>query len=158
MSSKWRRFEVLLPLQFNDGCEIPGDWLADAVLEVVEHFGAASYETQKVEGHFFESMLMERVRLCSIADVPPGTGREVVAAGRIIAVFNVDGQFYALDGICPHAGGPLGQGSLAGGVVTCPWHGWQFDVTSGRHCLNPRLTQAAYPVEIEAGDVFVVLP
>jgi nitrite reductase/ring-hydroxylating ferredoxin subunit len=81
-----------------------------------------------------------------------------VAAGRIIAVFNVDGQFYALDGICPHAGGPLGQGRLAGGVVTCPWHGWQFDVTSGRHCLNPRLTQAAYPVEIEAGDVFVVLP
>ena len=51
MSSKWRRFEVLLPLQFNDGREVPAEWLAEAVLEVVDHFGAASYVTQKVEGH-----------------------------------------------------------------------------------------------------------
>jgi len=46
MSSKWRRFEVLLPLQFNDGRSVPAEWLAEAVLEVVDHFGAASYETQ----------------------------------------------------------------------------------------------------------------
>lgn len=52
MSSKWRRYEVLLPVQFNDGREIPPEWLADAVFEIVEHFGAASYETQKVEGHW----------------------------------------------------------------------------------------------------------
>ena len=51
MSSRWRRFEVLLPLQFNDGPEVPGEWLAEAVLEIVDEFGAASYETQKVEGH-----------------------------------------------------------------------------------------------------------
>jgi hypothetical protein len=51
MSSKWRRFEVLLPLEFNDGSDVPADWLAEAVLEIVDHFGAASYETQKVEGH-----------------------------------------------------------------------------------------------------------
>ena len=50
MSSRLRRFEILLPLQFNDGREIPPEWLADAVLEIVEHFGAASYESQKVEG------------------------------------------------------------------------------------------------------------
>ena len=52
MSSKWRRFEVLLPLEFNDGSEVPADSLAEAVLEIVDHFGAASYETQKVEGHW----------------------------------------------------------------------------------------------------------
>ena len=52
MSSRWRRFEVLLPLQFNDGRPVPADWLAEAVLEIVDHFGAASYETQKVEGHW----------------------------------------------------------------------------------------------------------
>ena len=52
MSSKWRRFEVLLPLQLNDGEEVPSDWLADAVLEIVDRFGAASYQTQKVEGHW----------------------------------------------------------------------------------------------------------
>jgi hypothetical protein len=48
--SNWRRFEVLLPLQFNDGRDVPAEWLAEAVLEVVDHFGAASYETQKLEG------------------------------------------------------------------------------------------------------------
>lgn len=52
MSSSWRRFEVLLPLRFNDGRDVPSEWLAEAVLEVVDHFGAASYETQKVEGHW----------------------------------------------------------------------------------------------------------
>lgn len=52
MSSKWRRFEVLLPLRFNDGRDVPAEWLAEAVLEIVDHFGAASYETQKVEGHW----------------------------------------------------------------------------------------------------------
>ena len=52
MSSRYRRFEVLLPLQYNDGREIPTEWLAEAVLEVVDHFGAVSYETQKVEGHW----------------------------------------------------------------------------------------------------------
>jgi len=51
MNSKLRRFEILLPLQFNDGRDIPPEWLAEAVLEIVENFGAASYETQKVEGH-----------------------------------------------------------------------------------------------------------
>ena len=52
MSSNWRRFEVLLPLRFNDGKPVQGEWMAEAVLEVVEYFGAASYETQKVEGHW----------------------------------------------------------------------------------------------------------
>ena len=52
MSSRWRRYEVLLPLRFNDGAEIPPEWRADAVLEIVDHFGAASYESQHVEGHW----------------------------------------------------------------------------------------------------------
>jgi hypothetical protein len=58
MNNKLRRFEILLPLQFNDGHDIPSDWLAEAVLEIVEKFGAASYETQKVEGHWrFQGVL-----------------------------------------------------------------------------------------------------
>jgi hypothetical protein len=54
MSSKWRRFEVLLPLQFNDGRDVPEEWLADAVLQIVGQFGAASYETQRIEGHWLQ--------------------------------------------------------------------------------------------------------
>jgi len=52
MNNKLRRFEILLPLQFNDGREVSSEWLAEAVLEIVDHFGAVSYETQKVEGHW----------------------------------------------------------------------------------------------------------
>lgn len=71
MSSKWRRFEVLLPLQFNDGRDVPGQWLAEAVLEVVEQFGAASYETQRVEGHWRQATVLYRDNLVRIViDVP----------------------------------------------------------------------------------------
>lgn len=91
--------------------------------------------------------------LISESDVPLGTSAEVVAAGRIFAVYNVDGEFHVLDGICPHAGGPLGKGALNGCIVTCPWHGWQFDVANGRHCLNETLTQPKYEVQILNGMV-----
>jgi len=71
MSSSWRRFEVLLPLRFNDGREVPGEWMADAVLEVVDRFGAASYETQKVEGHWRQGGVTYRDDLVRIVvDVP----------------------------------------------------------------------------------------
>ncbi|MDB5330984.1 MAG: hypothetical protein JWP03_2135 [Phycisphaerales bacterium] len=71
MSSKWRRFEVLLPLQFNDGRPIDQEWLAEAVLEVVGEFGAASYETQRVEGHWRHSGVIYRDNLVRIVvDVP----------------------------------------------------------------------------------------
>ncbi|HJS07374.1 MAG TPA: hypothetical protein VJ809_06920 [Pirellulales bacterium] len=75
MSSKWRRFEVLLPLQFNDGSDVPSAWLAEAVLEVVAHFGAASYETQKVEGHWRHAGVLYRDNLVRVViDVPDTAG------------------------------------------------------------------------------------
>ncbi len=71
MSSRWRRFEVLLPLQFNDGRDVPAEWLADAVLEVVEQFGAASYETQQIEGHWRAGGVVYRDNLVRLViDVP----------------------------------------------------------------------------------------
>jgi hypothetical protein len=71
MSSKWRRFEVLLPLQFNDGSDLPSELLAEAVLEIVDHFGAASYETQKVEGHWRHGGVIVRDNLVKIViDTP----------------------------------------------------------------------------------------
>ena len=71
MSSKWRRFEVLLPLQFNDGRDVPTEWLAEAVLEIVDHFGAASYETQKLEGHWRQGGVLYRDNLVRVVvDVP----------------------------------------------------------------------------------------
>jgi hypothetical protein len=75
MSSNWRRFEVLLPLRFNDGRDVPSEWLADAVLEVVERFGAVSYETQRVEGHWRHGGVAYRDDLVRvIVDVPDSVG------------------------------------------------------------------------------------
>lgn len=71
MPSNWRRFEVLLPLQFNDGRDVASDWLAESVLEIVHHFGAASYETQKVEGHWRHGSVIYRDNLVKVVvDVP----------------------------------------------------------------------------------------
>jgi hypothetical protein len=75
MSSRWRRFEVLLPLQFNDGREVPSEWLAEAVLEVVDHFGAASYETQKVEGHWRHGGILYRDDLVRIVVDAPDSAK-----------------------------------------------------------------------------------
>lgn len=99
--------------------------------------------------------MSQRVRVAAVSDVPIGRGIEVVAAGRMVALYNVEGEFRALDGVCPHAGGPLGQGTLDGCVVTCPWHGWQFDVTTGVHQLNANLSHPSFPVTVEGEDVFV---
>lgn len=112
---------------------------------------------QSVRRFRYADIMTTPVTLIAASEIPPGEGREVVAAGRIFAVFNVDGVFEVLDGICPHAGGPLGKGSLNGNTVTCPWHGWQFDVSSGQHCLNDTLCQPRFPAEVRDGQVTVLL-
>ncbi|MBS0260429.1 MAG: Rieske (2Fe-2S) protein [Planctomycetes bacterium] len=98
------------------------------------------------------------VRVASVSDVPPGGSKEVMAEDKVIALFNVDGVFHALDGICPHAGGPLAEGTLRGTTITCPWHGWQFNVSNGQNCLNPRISHKYFSVKVEGSDVFVELP
>jgi nitrite reductase/ring-hydroxylating ferredoxin subunit len=97
------------------------------------------------------------IRVAAAADLAPGQCGEYIAAGKIIALCNVDGAFYALDGICPHQGGPLGKGALTGCIVTCPWHGFQFDVTTGQHQTSKSLLQPSYPVKVDDGQVHVDL-
>jgi len=98
------------------------------------------------------------VRVAAVSDVPPGTAKEVMADDQVVALYNVEGTFYALDGVCPHAGGPLGEGTVHGTVVTCPWHGWQFDVKSGENCLNRQMTHKSFAVKVEGDDVLVEVP
>lgn len=98
---------------------------------------------------------MATISLMDADSLPPGSAAEVEANGKIFAVFNVDGTFHVIDGICPHAGGPLGKGMLRGTTVTCPWHGWQFNVSTGNHCLNQRLCQTRYDARVEAGKIVV---
>ena len=88
-------------------------------------------------------------------DVPSGEGRVVEVDGTSVALYNVGGEFYALDNTCIHRGGPLGDGICEGTTVTCPWHGWQYNVTSGE-CFNaPGDGVATYDVRVEGEDVQV---
>lgn len=95
------------------------------------------------------------IRIASTNDCPPGASVELVAEGRVIALVHIDGQFHALDGVCPHQGGPLGQGQVSGCILTCPWHGWQFDVPSGQSQLSQTIRQRTYSVKVQHGDVYV---
>lgn len=94
-------------------------------------------------------------RAAKISDVPAGTLREVQIGQKTIALANVDGKFYAISDVCLHRGGPLGQGELASSVVTCPWHGWQFDVINGKLVQDPRMSIACYAAEVRGDDVFI---
>lgn len=93
--------------------------------------------------------------VANVADVPPGRGIEAVAGDRIVALFNVEGEFFALDGVCPHQGGPLGKGDLQGCILTCPWHGWQFDVRSGEFQLRKTLVQPKFNTRVVDGQIQV---
>ena len=98
------------------------------------------------------------VKMATMSELPPGSSKEVEHDGRIYALFNVDGKFTAIDGICPHQGGPLADGPLDGTCVTCPWHGWQFDVCTGKTPLGSKLKQTVYEVKVEGEDVLVAVP
>jgi nitrite reductase/ring-hydroxylating ferredoxin subunit len=98
------------------------------------------------------------VRVAQVHDIPVGEGRVIDAGGKSLALFNVDGTYYAIDNGCPHRGGPLGEGDLDGAVVSCPWHGWRWDVKSGANANNPAVRVPCFPVTVNDGDVFVDLP
>jgi nitrite reductase (NADH) small subunit/3-phenylpropionate/trans-cinnamate dioxygenase ferredoxin subunit len=98
------------------------------------------------------------VTVAKIGDIPPGTGRTVEVKGIWIALFNVNGRFYAVDNTCPHSGGPLGEGKLDGEIVECPWHGWRFNVRTGERPDVPHFIVACCPVRIEGDAVQVALP
>ncbi len=96
------------------------------------------------------------VRVASTADVKPGQAVVVEVNGKTLAVFNVDGAFHAIDNTCVHRGGPLGEGDIHGKVVACPWHGWQFDVTTGECVKNPAAKVEVYQVKVEGDDITVL--
>ena len=94
-------------------------------------------------------------KVASTSDIPTGSGKVVEAGGKTIAVFNCDGSFYAVDNTCKHRGGPLGEGSLSGTTVTCPWHGWEYDVTSGACQMDPSIAVQKFDVKVDGNDILV---
>jgi nitrite reductase (NADH) small subunit len=98
------------------------------------------------------------VKMATLTELPAGAALEVEHEGRVYALYNIDGVVSAIDGICPHQGGPLADGQVDGNIVTCPWHGWQFDIRTGSTPLGPKIKQAVYEVKIEGEDVLVTVP
>src|ERR1700688_621944 len=98
---------------------------------------------------------MAFVRVAKATDIAPGQIREIRLEGMTIALANIEGQFHAISNTCLHRGGPLGQGSLQGNVVTCPWHGWQYDVTNGKVVQNPAAAVDCYHTEVRGEDIFI---
>ena len=95
------------------------------------------------------------VRAVAAAELAPGCCTEVSIGGKPVALYNVEGTFYATSNTCIHRGGPLGQGALDGTAVLCPWHAWSWDVTTGENTANPELKIPTYPVKVEDGQVLV---
>ncbi len=81
--------------------------------------------------------------------------KEFPCGARTICVANVNGAYSAMDNVCLHRGGPLGQGMIEGGKVVCPWHGWAWDPKTGAPEQNPSVKVAVYPLKIEGGDVLI---
>jgi nitrite reductase (NADH) small subunit len=98
------------------------------------------------------------VSVAGLAELPPGSLRQVEVQGVELGLANVAGSVYAFQGRCPHLKGPLGRGRLEGCVLTCPFHGWQFDVTTGENEFDRAITIDRYEVAVEDGEIRVALP
>ena len=99
---------------------------------------------------------MAFVKVASTGEIPVGHGRLVESGGVTVAVFNAGGQrFHACGALCPHEDGPLADGWLEGDVVVCPWHGYDYDLATGRCRVDPDLAIPIYPVRV-VGDVVEV--
>ncbi len=101
--------------------------------------------------------MAERVKVANTDELEPGQGMVAEVGGKEIALFNVGGMFYALNNICVHRGGPLGEGELDGEVVTCPWHNWEYNVTTGACLTNPSTCVAQFPLVVEGNEVKIDL-
>lgn len=96
-------------------------------------------------------------KVASIGEIPPGTSKKVEVDGKCVALFNIDGELSAIQERCPHRGGPLSEGIVQGGQVTCPWHAWSFNLRTGdRVGFPPGMGKIqTYNVRIEGNDILV---
>src|SRR5580765_4107950 len=97
------------------------------------------------------------VTVARTREIAPGQSKLVTVNGRMVGLFNVGGVFHAIDNICLHRGGPLAGGTIGGQVVTCPWHGWQYDVTTGHLVQDPTVGVTRHDTRVVDDEVQVRL-
>ena len=102
--------------------------------------------------------MSELVEIAKTGDLPLGRVKAYDVAGRRIALYHTASGFYATDNTCPHRGGPLAEGDLMGDEITCPWHLWGFDVTTGFCVGNSDISVTTHEVRVDGDRVLVRLP
>jgi nitrite reductase (NADH) small subunit len=112
--------------------------------------------TTKAAEKVYKISMAGFVKIASKADLPGnGEAREFTVGEKTICLANCGGTLSAMDNVCLHRGGPLGQGVVEDGKIICPWHGWQYDPKTGEAAHNPTAKVAVYPIKIEGEDVLV---
>ena len=91
------------------------------------------------------------IKVAKLTEMPEGSGKLVEAGGKKIALFNAGGKFYAIDNTCKHRGGPLADGT----IITCPWHGWEYDITTGTKLDDASVKLGCYAVKADGDDILV---
>jgi 3-phenylpropionate/trans-cinnamate dioxygenase ferredoxin component len=99
--------------------------------------------------------LAQFIKAARRGDIPEGSGKVIEAGGRTLALFNSNGRFYAIDNTCKHQGGPLGEGEVYGTRVICPWHGWEYDFSTGCNVDDPSMKLACFGIKVEGDDILV---
>ncbi len=97
-------------------------------------------------------------RICASNELAEGKSMEVVSNGEVIAVYRHENVLYAIDGVCMHQGGPLARGRLADGTITCPWHGWQYELATGNHAPTCKPMLKTYKIHESDGVIEIDLP
>jgi nitrite reductase (NADH) small subunit len=98
--------------------------------------------------------MSEFVSICPVSELPrAGEAVELIAQGRTLCVANVEGVFAVMDGVCPHEGGPLGEGTVEGGRVVCPWHSYAYDARSGDCQQDASLKVQVFESTVAAGEL-----
>jgi nitrite reductase/ring-hydroxylating ferredoxin subunit/NTP pyrophosphatase (non-canonical NTP hydrolase) len=100
----------------------------------------------------------EFMDVAATSEIPAGEGRAFEVAERMVAIYNCDGQFFAIDDLCPHMGASLAAGHMENCIVACPWHAWRFDVRDGTWVDNPRIKTDAFPIRIVQDRIQVGMP
>ncbi len=100
----------------------------------------------------------EFLKIGEVGELPAvGEAKEFACGAHTLCVANVDGTFHAVDNVCPHRGGPLGQGIVEGNKIVCPWHGWEFELSTGNNPFTPNLSVPSYELKMESGAVYARL-
>jgi len=102
--------------------------------------------------------MTEFLKVAKVRDVESGKGLVVVVKGIRVALFNCEGVYYAIKNSCPHMGGELGEGLLQGDVVTCPWHGWRFNVKTGKNPEADVVAVRTFEVRVDGDEILIGVP